>query len=96
MPALHSLPTQSDGTRQAWPATHFEQSGPPQSLSLSLPFVTRSPQVGAAQPASPHFPDWQSESMLQPPVTGQVLQEPPPQSASVSLLFWVPSLQPAA
>jgi len=96
-PAEQSLPTQSDGVKQFWGGTHFGQSGPPQSMSLSLPFVTRSEQVGSAQRcSSSHTPLWQSVGTAQPSPAGHALQAPPPQSLPVSLPLWVPSLQLAA
>src|SRR6188768_1861772 len=96
IPAWQSSETQSAGVRQICPTVHLGQSGPPQSLSLSLPLGTRSSQAGSAQLCSTHTPVWQSEPALQIPPTGQGWQAPPPQSTSVSLPPSVSSLQPAA
>jgi hypothetical protein len=56
------FPAQSELTRQALPFRHLVlQSGPPQSLSVSLPFFTKSVQIGAEQRLLVQTPSLQSE-----------------------------------
>ena len=44
--------TQSVGTRHVWPVLQCWQSRPPQSVSVSFPFCTPSPQVAMRQAAA--------------------------------------------
>ena len=61
---------------------------PPQSTSVSLPFLTVSPQVGAAHLEAVQMPSTQSVPAVQALVVAQRLQlELPPQSVSLSLPF---------
>jgi hypothetical protein len=66
---------------------------PPQSTSVSTPFLTESAQLGARQvPSVPHTPLRQSALETQPSPVPQPGQAPPPQSTSVSVPFRAPSL----
>jgi len=77
---------------------HFVAQVPPQSLSVSLPFFTPSMQLGvwhlrAVEPApAAQTCDWQSAPPAQLSPSSQGAQAPP-QSTSVSLLFFTPSMQ---
>src|SRR3569623_552736 len=75
---------------------------PPQSTSLSLPFLTVSLQLAGVQvPFAPHRPFTQSPATVQPLPSphflfvGDAAQEPP-QSVPVSVPFFTPSLQVGA
>jgi hypothetical protein len=83
---LHSLPT-------AHRAAHVV---PPQSTSVSVPFVTVSVQVGAAQIAPEHTPLWQSLPLLHPAPFAHLPGQPPPQSTPVSVPFFTVSLHVGA
>ena len=65
---------------------------PPQSMAVSSPFWTPSPQVAARQMASPQTRLSQSAGPTQAKSTGQGTQSPP-QSRSVSVPFCTPSSQ---
>src|SRR5260370_30746441 len=68
---------------------------PPQSLSVSPPFLTPSVQLGgraAGLQVTSQMPLWQSPFTRQPSPSGHWGQ-PPPQSLSVSLPFLMPSVQ---
>ena len=71
------------------PATHFDGQEPPQSVSVSSPFATRSAHEGAMQRAPEHALVTQSETTEQVLPTAHDAHDPP-QSMSVS----VPSLLP--
>jgi hypothetical protein len=58
---------------------------PPQSVSLSVPFLTPSEQLAARHTLAVHTPLAQSELIAQPRPVLQAPQVPPPQSTSVSL-----------
>jgi len=90
--------TQSLGVAHVAPAVHAPHVGPPQSTSVSAPFLTPSLHVAAAQ-----VPDValqleveQSLPTVQLTPTPQALQEPPPQSTPVSAPFRIPSEHVAA
>jgi len=81
------------------PVAHFVEQDPPQSASLSSPFLTVSVQLAAAhRPVAPHTPDVQSPPVAQRLPSAQRLlgAHGPPQSASDSLPFFTPSLQEGA
>jgi hypothetical protein len=81
-PKLHGEPTLQRG------------HAPPQSVSVSVPFLTPSVQVGAAQMAVvSQTPLAQSVSRMQPAPAAQREHVTPPQSMPVSLPFCVPSAQ---
>jgi hypothetical protein len=82
---------QSIATRHPFAVEHFGQALPPQSTSVSVPFLTASvhsavPQVWFGK----HFHDMQSPGTLQtfPAAHGT---HAPPQSTSVSVPFFTPS-----
>jgi hypothetical protein len=86
-PVLQSLPAP-----QARPGAQSGHVGPPQSVSVSAPFLTPSVQLEAWQTPLAQTPVVQSPPALHDepmPQRGQV----PPQSVSVSVPFWTPSLQ---
>src|SRR5436190_2068546 len=102
MPSVQSAPThtfavqtpvtQAPATLQVLVAAHLVHE-PPQSLSVSLPFLTLSLHCGAAQVPAVQTPLSQSAPTehLLPGTHG--LQVAPPQSRSVSLPFFTPSAQ---
>ncbi len=75
---------------------HAAQVPPPQSLSVSLPFLTLSRQVGAWQTLPVHTLLVQSEPKAQTLPLPQAAQSMPPQSLSVSLPFFTVSTQVGA
>ena len=70
--------------------------GPPQSTSLSPPFLMPSAQPGSPQWPLPHQPLMQFASVRQPWPRGQRGQSPAPQSTPVSTPFFWPSVHEAA
>src|SRR5437870_5180405 len=66
---------------------------PPQSTSVSLPFLTPSLHDGGWQALFTHSPFMQSVPMRQPCMSAHLLQSGPPQSTSVSMPFLIMSLQ---
>jgi hypothetical protein len=77
-----------------WQDLLLEQAGhepPPQSTSVSVPFLTLSEQVAAWQMPLRQTPLWQSELAMHPLPVPQVGHEPP-QSMSVSVPFFTPSV----
>src|SRR5689334_1845720 len=85
---------QSFATLQCLPLAHLPQS-PPQSVSVSLPFLTRSEQLGVWQMFETQTPLAQS---LAPPHTcpaAHLFGQPPPQSVSVSPPFFTMSVHDA-
>jgi hypothetical protein len=75
-------------------ATHAAQVPPPQSTSVSTPFLTASSQAGAWQVPLVQTPLWQSPFTVQVLSVGQRAHElVPPQSASLSPPFFELSLQ---
>jgi hypothetical protein len=89
--ATQSPLVQSEFTLHPPVTAQGEQLGPPQSMSVSLPFLMRSSQRGTAQTLLVHRPLTQSRSAAQPALLGQGAQLGPPQSTSVSPLFELPS-----
>ena len=94
-PAWQTLVLQSPFWRHFAAAAHLGQLGPPQSVSVSVPFSAPSAQVGFWQTESTHAWLLQSDALEQffPGVHGA---QEPPQSTSDSLPFVTPSLQVAA
>jgi hypothetical protein len=84
---------QSAATEQTLPLAHAVQL-PPQSVSVSLPFLMLSPQeAGAVQkPPTQVLPATQLPSTEQRLPVAHEAQVPAPQSTSVSLPFFTPSL----
>jgi hypothetical protein len=80
---LHTPLWQSVAARQACPEVQAGQIPPPQSTSVSDPFVTESTQL--MQMPDGHMPLEQSESTAQTDPSAQTGQLPPPQSTSVSV-----------
>jgi hypothetical protein len=93
---------QSAGTAQERPFAHLLGQEPPQSTSVSVPFLKPSPQVGAAQSRVEGLqnPEVQSVDAAQPPPIPHVFpwatQVAPPQSVPVSEPFFTPSEQVGA
>jgi hypothetical protein len=89
---------QSVLTKQASVALQRKHAfGPPQSRSVSVPFVTPSLQLGAMQTLPVQTPLVQSVGALQALPSMHALQPlPPPQSTSVSVPFFTVSLQAGA
>jgi hypothetical protein len=86
---------QSASFPQVAPVPHLGQ-GPPQSMSLSPWFLTRSLQRGGWQIRVVHTLLVQSLDIMQPLPSGQGSQAGPPQSLPVSDPFWIPSVHVAA
>src|SRR4051812_29553129 len=82
-PETHAPDWQSVFTEHAKPEAHPEQTPPPQSTSVSLPFLTPSAQPEAQVPLE-HTPPLQS--VLAPHFfpSAQRARHEPPQSTSVS------------
>jgi hypothetical protein len=98
IPFTHTSFAQSAGTRHVSPVGHPAQTGPPQSTSVSPPFLTPSMQLGGT-----HLPDWQLSLMQSLPTPHEspfghagapslIGELEPPQSTSVSLSFLTPSV----
>src|SRR2546430_11314510 len=88
----HTPVEQSGPVPQPLPMAHLFGQLPPQSTSVSVPFLIPSVQLACTQLPLTQWPDAQSESLPQePPIlhAGQA----PPQSTSVSFWFFVPSAQ---
>ncbi len=83
-------------TRQVLLAPQVGQVPPPQSASVSLPFLTLSVQLGPAQLPLSQIPLRQSLLALQAFPVKHWLQPGPPQSTSDSLPFLTRSVHPAA
>jgi hypothetical protein len=102
--ARHTLPEQiideqSASRRHALVAAHAPQVVPPQSMSVSSPFCTPSPQPGAVQTFGmvvEHEPLVQSPLTMHERPSEHVAHMPPPQSTSVSAPLRTVSLQVAA
>jgi len=80
------------------PSAHVELGAqlPPQSLSVSVPFLTPSLHAGGEQTCDPEqTPLWQSPATKHPSPSEHfdVVEHVPPQSTSVSVPFLTPSLQ---
>jgi len=88
---------QSAPAEQLLPLAQPEHIVPPQSMSLSLPFLMVSLQVGVWQIPPVQTPLVQSPATVQcsPLPHFFVGAHPPPQSASVSVPFFTPSLHDA-
>src|SRR5215208_2033269 len=82
---------QSENIRHAFASAHAAQFGPPQSVSVSVPFATASLHVASRQAALTQT--WLSQSLatVQPEAAPQVGQLLPPQSTPVSSPFSRPS-----
>jgi len=94
--SLQTPLAQSEFSVHARPAVQGAQSGPPQSVSVSLPFRFPSSQVGSVQkPASLQKPVEQSRFSRHIRFTAQGSQSGPPQSVSVSSPLRVPSVHVA-
>jgi hypothetical protein len=83
---------QSEPTRQVLPVAQGGQT-PPQSTSVSVPFLTASAQLAAWQLPAEQTPLLQSEGTAQDLPSGHGAQVPPPQSTAVSAPFLTPSAQ---
>jgi hypothetical protein len=85
----HTRLLQSLAMTQALPASHAGQDELPQSMSVSLPFLMPSVQVGAWHSPPMQFPPWQSVPSRQALLAAQAGQpeSAPPQSTSVSVPF---------
>jgi hypothetical protein len=83
---------QSAGATQIFPLAHLAQL-PPQSTSVSVPFLAASVHVAVAQRPPVHAPLRQSVYVLQSIPFAQSAHVPPPQSTSVSKPFFTTSLQ---
>jgi hypothetical protein len=90
-PLLQMPLRQSLSVEQPCPSKQDEQD-PPQSTSVSSPFLTPSLQTGTEQAPPSQTPLTQSVFDLQVLPFGHLSQEPP-QSTSVSVPFWTPSTQ---
>ncbi len=83
----HTPEPQSAPERHGAPSPHSAQDPPPQSIPVSLPFLTLSPHEGAAQiPLLGHTPEAQSLASRQCRPLAHGGQDPP-QSTSVSEPF---------
>jgi hypothetical protein len=88
---------QSVFTLQTKPGAHFVHVPPPQSVSVSAPFLVLSLHAaGLHVRAAPllcalQTPLWQSRAMRQAELSGHALQSGPPQSTAVSLASFLPS-----
>jgi hypothetical protein len=93
----HTPLVQSVTTKQTLLSAHLLQVPPPQSTSVSLPFLTVSLQVAATHLLAVHTPLWQSLPSVHAPLVVQRLQlELPPQSTSLSPPFLTVSLHAGA
>jgi hypothetical protein len=76
---------------------HFAQVEPPQSMSVSEPFLTKSVQAGVAHFDEVQTPLWQSLPLAHAFASAQAVahvafeERTPPQSTSVSVPFLTPS-----
>jgi hypothetical protein len=85
------LVLQSAATAHPWPDPQFVEHVPPQSRSVSTPFLTPSVHVGAAQRLFTHDPVVQSLPVAQPRPCAHLFGQLPPQSGAVSVPFVAPS-----
>jgi hypothetical protein len=79
---------QSVLTLQKPPTGHLAHVPPPQSTSVSAPFLTTSVQLGDWQMAPMHTPLWQSPPVAHVLPAAHLPQLAPPQSVSVSVPFF--------
>src|SRR6185503_12568885 len=93
VPPLQLALWQSPATWQNWPVTQVAPQTPPQSVSVSVWFLTPSAQVGLWQMPAVQTPLWQSVDDVQPRPAAQRLQLGPPQSTALSLPFLTESVQ---
>jgi hypothetical protein len=93
---MHTPLWQSVAPVQTLPATHLGQLAPPQSVSVSVPFLTTSVQVAGWHTSPVHTPLWQSLATAHVLPATHLLHEAPPQSMSVSVPFLTRSEQPGA
>lgn len=84
---------QSEFCPQAFDRSHPRQTPPPQSTSVSRPFLTMSEHVGARQTMPVQTPLVQSVVTLHPRPSAQGRHVVPPQSTPVSSLFFTMSVQ---
>jgi hypothetical protein len=100
VPLTHAEAEQSLFVPQPLPTAQFAVQVPPQSTSVSFPFLTPSVHVAATHlPPLEHLPlagSAQSVFALQFLPTAHVGPQPPPQSTSVSVPFRLPSPHAAA
>src|SRR5262245_22481708 len=87
VPPWHQRDLQSRSTVHLRPASHAAHTLPPQSTSVSRPFLEPSSQEMQTVRTASHCAVTQSSSVLQPWPRTQRTQAPPPQSTSVSLPF---------
>jgi len=80
---------------QTLPSTHAEHDPPPQSVSVSKPFLTPSVQIGDLHRPAKHTRELQSDELAQAFPSAHFPQVPPPQSTSVSAPFFMKSKQVA-
>jgi hypothetical protein len=93
-PPMHTLLTQSVPLLQVWLSSHFVLQLPPQSTSVSLPFLTESLQVATWQMRFTQRPLWQSVAVRHAwPWMQLGPQSSPPQSRSDSSPLTAPSSQ---
>jgi len=81
---------------QASPSGQSPHEGPPQSVSVSVPFRTPSVQLGVWHAPPAHTRLVQSGALLQPCPGAHGPQLVPPQSRPVSLPFATPSTHEGA
>src|SRR2546425_494158 len=84
---------QSLAVLHALPAAQVDPHAPPQSTSVSVPFLTMSVHVAPAHRPAAQLIERQSLIATQRRPFAQALQVPPPQSTSVSAPFCAMSLQ---
>ena len=94
-PPLQKFVRQSLAARQDLLSAQSPQVAPPQSTSVSVPFLTPSEHVGAWQTLATQTLLAQSLATVQPPPAPQPAHEPP-QSMPVSAPFLTPSEHVAA
>jgi hypothetical protein len=87
IPPVQTPLRQSVAAAHESPSAQGEQPGPPQSWSVSVPFLTPSRQLGAMQSPSVHTPLRQSEAAAHSLPSAHDGQLGPPQSTSVSVPF---------
>jgi hypothetical protein len=84
---------QSPGTAHVFPVPHLPHAAPPQSMALSVPFLTRSEQLGVWQMFDTHTPLLQSFGPTHVLPSRHLFGQLPPQSTSVSAPFFTMSVQ---
>jgi hypothetical protein len=91
-PPLQKVLAQSVVPPHTLPVPHAAQAPPPQSVSVSVPFLTPSVHVGW-QTLPVQRPPAQSPLILQARPGPHFFAQLPPQSTSVSVPFFLPSVQ---